>query len=337
MGTSASTGTTAAAPGQPLRQLWRRVRRNLLARRLLQALPVLLFATFVVFGLLKLVPGDIAVALAGDNASDARLAEIRTLYGLDKPFLVQYGNWLWHAAQFDLSKSLMSGESVATSIARCLPNTALIVCMALLIALVVGIPLGMLAAAKRNSWIDGFVMTIASLGVAVPNFWLAMVLIALFALELNWLPATGSASLSQAPVDALKHALLPALAIAAGGIAEVSRQLRSSLVDILSSQQVRTLHAKGLSPMSILWKHGLKNVGVNLLTVVTLLANRMLAATVVIEAVFAIPGMGGLIVQGALSRDFPVVQGVVFVMVLIVITINLIADLMYGVIDPRVK
>ncbi len=173
--------------------------------------------------------------------------------------------------------------------------------------------------------------------MAVPNFWLAMVLIALFALELNWLPATGSASLSQAPVDALKHALLPALAIAAGGIAEVSRQLRSSLVDILSSQQVRTLHAKGLSPMSILWKHGLKNVGVNLLTVITLLANRMLAATVVIEAVFAIPGMGGLIVQGALSRDFPVVQGVVFVMVLIVITINLIADLMYGVIDPRVK
>ncbi len=334
---SANASTAVTAPDQPQRGLWRRLRRNLLARRLLQALPVLLFATFVVFGLLKLVPGDIAVALAGDNASDARLAEIRALYGLDKPFLVQYGNWLWHAAQFDLSKSLMSGESVAVSIARSLPNTALIVSMALLIALMIGIPLGMLAAAKRNSWIDGFVMTIASLGVAVPNFWLAMVLIAFFALQLNWLPATGSASLRDAPIDALRHALLPALAIAAGGIAEVSRQLRSSLVDILSSQQVRTLHAKGLSPMSILWKHGLRNVGVNLLTVITLLANRMLAATVVIEAVFAIPGMGGLIVQGALSRDFPVVQGVVFVMVLIVITINLIADLLYGVIDPRVK
>ncbi len=329
--------TATASSGNPLLRLWRAARHNLLARRLMQALPVLLFATFVVFGLLKLVPGDIAVALAGDNASDARLAEIRTLYGLDRPFLVQYGHWLWQAAQFDLSKSLMSGESVIVSIARCLPNTALIVFMALTIALVVGIPLGMLAAAKRNSWIDGFVMTIASLGVAVPNFWLAMVLIAFFALDLNWLPATGSASLTEAPIDALRHALLPALAIAAGGIAEVSRQLRSSLVDILSSQQVRTLHAKGLSPMSILWKHGLKNVGVNLLTVVTLLANRMLAATVVIEAVFAIPGMGGLIVQGALSRDFPVVQGVVFVMVLIVITINLIADLLYGVIDPRVK
>ena len=332
-----SASATATATARPSPGLWHRIRRNLLARRLLQAVPVLLFATFVVFGLLKLVPGDIAVALAGDNASDARLAEIRQLYGLDNPFLVQYGNWLWHAAQFDLSKSLKSGEEVAVSIARCLPNTALIVGLALLIALVVGIPLGMLAAAKRNTAVDGFVMTIASLGVAVPNFWLAMVLIAFFALQLNWLPATGSASLSEAPLDALKHALLPALAIAAGGIAEVSRQLRSSLVDILSSQQVRTLHAKGLSPTAILWKHGLKNVGVNLLTVITLLANRMLAATVVIEAVFAIPGMGGLIVQGALSRDFPVVQGVVFVMVLIVITVNLIADLLYGVIDPRVK
>lgn len=330
--------TVATVPdGNPLQQLWRFARRSLLVRRLMQALPVLLFATFVVFGLLKLVPGDIAVALAGENATDTRLAEIRALYGLDKPFFVQYGNWLWHAVQLDLSKSLMSGEEVIVSIARCLPNTALIVSLALLIALTVGIPLGMLAAAKRGSKIDGFVMTIASLGVAVPNFWLAMVLIAFFALNLGWLPATGSASLSEEPIEALRHAILPALALASGGIAEVARQLRSSLVDILSSQQVRTLHAKGLSPAAILWKHGLKNVGVNLLTVITLLANRMLAATVVIEAVFAIPGMGGLIVQGALSRDFPVVQGVVFVMVLIVITINLIADLLYGVIDPRVK
>ena len=326
--------STAAPAPSPL---WRRLRRSLLIRRLMQAVPVLLFATFVVFSLLKLVPGDIAVALAGDNASDARLAEIRALYGLDQPFLVQYGNWLWHAMQGDLSRSLMSGESVMTAIARCLHNTALIVWLALLIALAVGIPLGMLAAAYRGGRVDGLVMTIASLGVAVPNFWLAMVLIAFFALQLGWLPATGAVSLTENPVDALRHALLPAIALASGGIAEVSRQLRSSLVDLLSSQQVRTLHAKGLSPAAILWKHGLRNVGINLLTVITLLANRMLAATVVIEAVFAIPGMGGLIVQGALSRDFPVVQGVVFVMVLIVITINLIADLLYGVIDPRVK
>lgn len=329
----------AAALADAIHRLrpWRRVRHSLLVRRLMQAFPVLLFATFIVFGLLKLVPGDIAVALAGDNASDARLAEIRSLYGLDRPFLLQYGNWLWHALQGDLSNSLMSGEAVLVSIARCLPKTALIVSMALLIALAVGIPLGLLAAAKCDTRVDGLVMTIASLGVAVPNFWLAMVLVAVFSLQLDWLPATGSAALGAEPVAALRHALLPALALASGGIAEVTRQLRSSLVDLRASQQVRTLHAKGLSPALILCKHGFRNVGVNLLTVVSLLANRMLAATVVIEAVFAIPGMGGLIVQGALSRDFPVVQGVVFTMVLIVIAINLIADLLYGVIDPRVR
>jgi peptide/nickel transport system permease protein len=320
---------------------WQRLRRlggsNLAVRRLMQAVPVLIFATFVVFGLLKLVPGDIAVSLAGDNASDARIQEIRHLYGLDRPFLVQYGQWIGHALQGDLSKSLMSGEAVGTSIARCLPNTALIVALALLVALVLGIPMGILAAAKRGGPIDGTLMTVASMGVAVPNFWLAMVMIGFFALRLNWLPATGSVPLTQDPVEALKHAILPALAIGAGGVAEVARQLRSSLVDILSSQQVRTLHAKGLSPAAILWKHGLKNVGINLLTVVTLLANRMLGATVVVEAVFAINGMGSLIVQAALARDFPVVQGVVFVMVLIVIAMNLLADMLYGVLDPRVK
>ena len=310
---------------------------NLAVRRLLQAVPVLVFATFVVFGLLKLVPGDIAVALAGDNASDARITEIRHLYGLDRPFLVQYGSWLGHAAQGDLSKSLMSGEPVGTSIARCLPATLLIVGLALAVALLLGVPLGIAAAARSGGAVDGALMTLASMGVAVPNFWLAMVLIALFALQLGWLPATGSVPLTENPGQALQHALLPALAIAAGGMAEVARQLRSSLVDILSSQQVRTLHAKGLSPAAILWKHGLKNVGINLLTVVTVLFNRMLGATVVVEAVFAINGMGSLIVHGAIARDFPVVQGVALVMVLIVVGVNLAADMLYGVIDPRVK
>jgi peptide/nickel transport system permease protein len=203
--------------------------------------------------------------------------------------------------------------------------------------MLVGIPLGIAAATKPGSWIDGFVMAIASLGVAVPNFWLGMLLVAFFSLQLNWLPATGAVSLMKDPWASLSHAILPAVALASGGIAEVARQLRSSLVEILSSQQVRTLHAKGLPPSSILWRHGLKNVSVNLLTVVSLLANRLLAATVVVEAVFAIPGMGGLIVNGAMNRDFPVVQGVVFTMVLIVVTLNLLTDILYSVLDPRIS
>lgn len=310
---------------------------SIIVRRLLQAIPVIVLSTFIVFGLLKLVPGDVAVTLAGDNASDARIAEIQHIYGLDRPFLVQYGSWLWKAIHGDLSSSLVSSESVLSSIERCLPHTMLIVVLAMLLALAIGIPLGIAAASRPGSWTDSFVMTIASLGVAIPNFWLGMLMVAFFSLDLNWLPATGATPISEDFWDAIRHAILPACALAAGGVAEVARQLRSSLVEILSSQQVRTLHAKGLRPSSILWRHGLKNVSVNLLTVISLLFNRMLAATVVVEAVFAIPGMGNLIVNGAIHRDFPVVQGVVFTMVLIVVALNLLTDVLYSILDPRIS
>lgn len=310
---------------------------DLFWRRLAQVLPVLVFATFVAFSLLKLVPGDIAVTLAGDNATDARIEEIRKLYGLDRSFLAQYVNWIGNAIQGDLSKSLLTGELVSVSIARCLPHTALIVVLAMMFSFIIGAPLGVLAASRQGGWVDSLVMSLASLGVAVPSFWLAMLLISVFSIDMGWFPVTGSVVFSSDPLSAIHHATLPALALAAGGIAEVSRQLRGSLMELLQSQQVRTLHAKGLSPTLILWKHGMRNVGVNLLTVMTLMANRMLAATVVIEAVFAIPGMGSLIVKAALQRDFPVVQGVVLAMVVIVLLLNLLADLLYGVIDPRVK
>src|SRR6478752_2034797 len=300
----------------------RRSPARVIGGRLLQALPVILLATFMVFALLKLVPGDIAVTLAGDNATDARITEIRKIYGLDRPFLVQYGAWLGHVVQGDLSQSLLTGEKVATSIARAFPNTLLIVAIALVLALVSGIPMGVIAAIKPNGWVDKTVSMIASLGVAIPGF---------------WLPATGAKSFSVSPWEAIRHALLPGIAIAAYGMAEVARQLRGSLLEVLSSQYVRTLHAKGLSMTRILWQHGLKNVSVNLFTIISLLVNRMLAATVVIEAVFAIPGMGSLIVRGALQRDFPIVQGVVFAMVIVVIAVNLIADLLCAAVDPRIE
>lgn len=310
---------------------------DLFWRRLAQVLPVLVFATFVAFSLLKLVPGDIAVTLAGDNATDARIEEIRKLYGLDRSFLAQYVTWIGNAIQGDLSKSLLTGELVSVSITRCLPHTALIVVLAMMFSFIIGAPLGVLAASRQGGWVDSLVMSMASLGVAIPSFWLAMLLISVFSIDMGWFPVTGSVVFSADPLSAIHHATLPALALAAGGIAEVSRQLRGSLMELLQSQQVRTLHAKGLSPALILWKHGMRNVGVNLLTVMTLMANRMLAATVVIEAVFAIPGMGSLIVKAALQRDFPVVQGVVLAMVVIVLLLNLLADLLYGVIDPRVE
>ena len=164
----------------------RRSPARVIGGRLLQALPVILLATFMVFALLKLVPGDIAVTLAGDNATDARITEIRKIYGLDRPFLVQYGAWLANVAQGDLSQSLLTGEKVATSIARAFPNTLLIVAIALVLALVTGIPMGVIAAIKPNGWVDKTVSMIASLGVAIPGFWLAMILVAEISLKLNW-------------------------------------------------------------------------------------------------------------------------------------------------------
>lgn len=309
---------------------------RMVAGRLVQMAPVVVLATFVVFALVQLIPGDIAITLAGEGVSEQRLAEIRRLYGLDRPFLLQYMHWLGDAVQGNLSVSLLSGEAVSESIARRLPNTLLIVGLALVVSMAVGIPLGIAASVRPGSRLDGFVSVLGSLGIALPGFWLAMILVAVFAMKLHWFPASGAKALSDEPWAALHHALLPALALAASGIAEVARQSRSALLEVMSSQYVRTLHAKGLPQRLVFWKHGLKNVSVTLLTVFGLLVNRMLGATVVIEAVFAIPGMGSLIVNAATGKDYPVVQGVMLTMVVIVIGLNLVIDILYRLFDPRV-
>jgi peptide/nickel transport system permease protein len=308
-----------------------------IGNRLLQIVPVIVLATFIVFSLLQLVPGDPAVTLAGDSATPQRIAEIRQLYGLDKPFLVQYGTWLGHAAEGNLSKSLLSGEPVRDTIEQRLPNTLLIVAGSLLLSLLIGVPLGMAAALRPESALDRIVTTISSFGVAIPSFWLGMMLVSVFALSLHWLPATGAVSIVEDPWGAFRHALLPSIALSAGGIATIAQQLRSALGEVLSSQNVRTLRAKGLAPVAILWKHGLKNVSVPLLTVTGLLINRLLGATVVIEAVFAIPGTGSLVVNAAIGKDFPVVQGVVLTMVILVIVVNLVVDALYTFLDPRIS
>jgi peptide/nickel transport system permease protein len=309
---------------------------RLIGRRLWQLVPILVFATFVVFALLQLVPGDPAMALAGDYATTERIAEIRQLYGFDRPLIVQYGIWLLHAVQGDLGLSLFSSEPVLQLILHRLPNTILIAVYALVIAALIGIPLGILAAARTGSRLDAFVTGFASLGVALPSFWLAMLLVLSLSLKHNWFPTTGAIAFTTDPWEALRHATLPAIALAVGVVAELARQLRSSLIEVLNSQYMRTLRAKGLGPGAILWKHGLRNVSVTLLTVLGLQVNRLFSGAVVIEAVFAIPGVGSLVSYSALNKDFPVVQGVVLVLVTIVILINLLVDVLSALLDPRV-
>jgi peptide/nickel transport system permease protein len=308
----------------------------LIGRRLLQFVPIVIFATFVVFSLLQFVPGDPALSLAGDNATKERIEEIRRLYGFDRPLLVQYGAWLWHVVQGDLGVSLLSSAPVVDLIKQRMPNTILIAAYALLIAAAVGVPLGILAATRVGSRIDAFVTSIASLGVALPSFWLAILLVANLSIELRLFPATGARPFSVDPLLAIKHATLPAIALAVGVIAELARQVRSALIEVLGSQYVRTLRAKGLGPMAILWRHGLRNISVTLLTLVGLQVNRLFSGAVVIEAVFAIPGAGNLIAYSAINKDFPVVQGAVLVFVVIVIVINLLVDILSVLLDPRV-
>ena len=309
---------------------------RLVIRRLWQLLPIIIFATFVVFSLLQLVPGDPAVTLAGDYASKERIEEIRQLYGFDQPFIVQYGRWLWHAMQGDLGRSLLSSAPVIELIMQRLPNTLLIATYALIISALVGIPLGVIAATRAGSRLDAFVTSIASLGVALPSFWLAILLVANLALGLNWFPATGARPITTEPALALWHATLPAIALATGVIAELARQVRSALIEVLGSQYIRTLRAKGLGPIAILWKHGMRNVSVTLLTILGLQVNRLFSGAVVIEAVFAIPGAGSLVAYSAINKDFPVVQGVVLVLVIFVIVINLVVDVLSSLLDPRV-
>jgi peptide/nickel transport system permease protein len=306
--------------------------RTLLSR-VAQIVPVTLLSTIVVFGLMQLLPGDPAAAIAGENATAARIEQLRRQLGLDLPLLTQYWRWLTNALHGDLSRSLISGQSVLTYVLHVLPNTLFIVFGALLLSLVLGIPLGVAAARRARSAVDGAITSLVSVGIAVPHFWAAMVLVSIFALRLGWLPATGGVSGSS---DALRHAILPSVALALGGIPEVTRQLRSALLGELSSQHVRTLYAKGLSDFMILWKHCLKNVAVTLLTICGLLFNRLLGATIAVEIVFAIPGMGSALVNAALQKDIPVIQGVVAVLVVIVIVTNILVDLACALLDPRV-
>jgi peptide/nickel transport system permease protein len=309
---------------------------RLLGRRLLQFLPIMIFATFVVFALLQLVPGDPALALAGDYASTQRIAEIRHEYGFDEPMIVQYGIWLWHALHGNLGLSLFSSEPVTQLIRDRLPNTLLIAVYALVVASAIGIPLGILAATRNGTKLDAFVTSSASMGVALPSFWLAMILALQFSLYRHWFPTTGAANLFTDPVSALSHATLPAIALAVAVVATLARQVRSDLLEVLNQQYMRTLRAKGLSNGAILWKHGLRNVSATLLTLVGLQVNRLFSGAVVIEAVFAIPGVGSLVSYSAINKDFPVVQGVVLVLVLIVISVNLLTDIVTALLDPRV-
>jgi len=311
--------------------------RRLLLERAVWLVPTLLLATFGVFWLIHLAPGDPAITLAGENATARQIAAIRHELGLDQPFLLQYWHWLTHAWRGNLGTSLNTREGVAGAIGHALPVTLQLVLGGLLLAAVLGTIAGIVSARRAGTSTDAAVSTLASAGAAIPSFWLGLVLISMFALGTHWFPATGSVALTSNPGQALRHLVLPSIALGVSGAAEIARQLRAVLIDILGSDHIRTLRAKGLSERRIVWLHALKGAAVPLMTIVGLQVSRFLGAAVVVEAVFGISGIGSLVVGAAQNHDYPVVEGVVVVMALIVIVVNFAVDVSYRIFDPRIR
>jgi peptide/nickel transport system permease protein len=314
-----------------------RNRTRLLRRRLLQALPTLILVSFVSFFILHIGPGDPALLLAGEFPTEESIAEIRQLYGFDRPLLVQYGAWVGKLLQGDLGLSLQSREPVLELIASRLPHTLLIVGYAMVIAFVVGSALGIAAAARRGGLVDRVATGFATIADALPYFWVAMLLVSFLALDHQLFPATGAVPLSEDPLAAIWTATLPAIALSISGIAQITRQLRAAMIEVQASPFVRTLRAKGLSPAAILWRHGMKNVGVTLITVVGLVFSGKIGGTLLTETVFAIPGTGSALIQAAINKDYFVVQGLILMLALLVFLVNLAVDLLYAVLDPRVE
>ena len=308
-----------------------------LVRRLLVAIPLLLVVSLLVFSLILLVPGDPAVALAGQNPTLQQIAAVRTRLGLDDPFFVQYWHWLSGVLHGDFGKSLFTSQTVASSIAARLPTTLSLALLALFLAAVAGTVLGALAGLHPGTWLDRILTFGASLGVAIPYFWVGMILVLIFSIDHAWLPAVGYVPLTDDPVGWFTHLVLPASAMALAPAAVVARQTRASLATVMTEDYVRTARAKGLSPRKVVGKHALKNAALPVVTAFGLEGNRLIGGTVVIEQLFALPGLGQLAYQSVFGRDFPMVQGVILVAAALVLLLNILVDLSYGYFNPKVR
>ncbi|MCB0161111.1 MAG: ABC transporter permease [Caldilineaceae bacterium] len=303
---------------------------NYLARRLFQTLPVLLGVSLLVFSMLHIVPGDPVKMMLSEFATQPeQLEKLRSQLHLDEPLPQQYGRFLWNAVQGDLGYSIRSKRPVTDEIRENLPATLQLALAGLFFAALIGIPLGILAAVKQYSWMDTGSMFVALIGVSMPSFWLGLLLIFAFSLHFRLFPATGGGD--------LKHLVLPAITLGLGASAIIARLTRSSMLEVLRQEYVTTARAKGIRERGVLMRHAFKNALIPVVTVFGLQFGQLLAGTVVIETVFSRPGIGRLLVGAILSKDFPLVQGVVLVVAVSYVLVNLIVDVVYAGLDPRIR
>jgi peptide/nickel transport system permease protein len=310
---------------------------RIIAVKFLQAVPVILIISILAFLLLSLLPGDPAVIIAGEQASPEAIAHVRQQLGLNRPYVEQIAIWLFNLARGNFGASLILNQSVLSAVGERLPVTLSLAALSLSFTIPTGVFLGSLAAYYRRSWIDSAVMTIALLGVSVPAFWVAILGVVLFSVKLGWVPSSGFAPLSQGVGPWFASMVLPALILSLFQIGFLARMTRSAMLDVLSQDYIRTARAKGMSEWQTVGKHALRNALIMIITTAGILLSAAIGGSVIIEQVFALPGIGRMVVQAILARDYPLVQGTMLILGFAFVIINLLADVLYGLADPRVR
>ena len=308
-----------------------------LIQRLAISAVTLVLISLIVFTGVRLIPGDPARVMAGTDADEAGLAEIRAKYGLNDPIPVQYLRWVGLALRGDLGESIRTRESVVKTVARKLPITVELACFAILIALTIAIPVGVLSAVRRNTFWDYLANSLSLCGLSVPSFWLGIMLILLLSVRLGWLPASGFVSFLQEPVANLQRMMMPAFVLGTALAAVLMRQTRNSMIEVLSADYIRTAYSKGLAGRAVVFRHAIRNGLIPVVTILGLQTGALMSGAVVTEQIFVVPGFGRLIVEAVFTRDYPLVQGVVLITASSYVLINLLVDMSYTLLDPRIR
>ena len=310
---------------------------RLIVRRLAALIPLLFVVTFIVWALLLLIPGDPARSLVGDTATPEQVEAVREELGLNDPAFVRYARWLGGVLQGDLGTSLFTSYAVRDAIIDRLPVTISLVATSFVLSMLIGVPAGVLAAVKRGKFLDRFLTVGTSIGVAVPNFWLGLMLVTFLSLKLGWFPAGGYVPFTDNPMEWAHHIALPAITLALAAAAEIGRQTRASMVDVLERDFVRTHRAKGIPHRRIVMKYGLRSALMPVVTVAGLQVARLFGLSTIVEQIFNMPGVGQLVIDAVFKRDVPVIQGVVLMVTIVVVFANLVVDVSYGYLNPKVR
>ncbi len=310
---------------------------SLIVRRVASLIPLLFIVSIVVWGLLLLIPGDPALSLVGETATEEQIEAVRENLGLNDPILVRYWRWVTGAVQGDLGTSLFSSYRVTDAIMDRLPVTLSLVGTAFLLSTLIGIPAGIFAAMNRGRFVDRLLTIGTSVGIAVPNFWLGLVLVTFLGLRLEWFPSGGYVALEESPGEWAHRLALPALTLAMAGAAELGRQMRAGMVDVLDRDFIRTHRAKGLPGRVIIGRHALKSALIPVVTVAGLQIARLFGLSMIVEQIFNMQGVGQLAIEAVFRRDVPVIQGVVLMVTLVVVVANLIVDISYGYLNPKLR